>query len=220
MANNYLALGDSVSFGFNPLLEQPGVSADVFVGFPHLASEQFVPPKDLVNASCPGETSTSLITGSKRDGTCRDYRHRIGALHVAYSGSQLSFAKRYLAANPRTGLVTVMIGANDLFQLIDTCGGSTDPTCVESGLPRVVSMSRVNATITSVTYAFGGQVADGFGKFGKAVSHFGGDPCRAGLLIQNSDGTCDIHPSRLGADLLADAVIDVSSASTNHEIGR
>jgi len=129
--NNYLAMGDSVPFGFNPLLAQPGVNPDVFVGYPQLASELFRPRKKLFNASCPGETSTSLITGSRPDNGCQDYRQFIGALHVAYSGSQLQYAQGYVAANPRTGLITMMIGANDLFLLLDSCGGVIG--CVEAG---------------------------------------------------------------------------------------
>ena len=41
--NIYLALGDSVPFGFDPLLVQPGVDPDVFVGYPELASDLFRP---------------------------------------------------------------------------------------------------------------------------------------------------------------------------------
>jgi lysophospholipase L1-like esterase len=133
--NNYLALGDSVPFGYNPLLVTPGVSPDVFVGYPQLASNLFRPRKKLFNASCPGETSTSLITGTRPDNGCQDYRQTIGPLHVSYSGSQLAYAESYLAANPRTGLVTMMIGANDLFLLIDSCGGSAHVACIEDGLP-------------------------------------------------------------------------------------
>jgi hypothetical protein len=40
-ASNYLASGDSVSFGYNPLLERQGVKPDVFVSFPQLASALF-----------------------------------------------------------------------------------------------------------------------------------------------------------------------------------
>ena len=133
--NDYLALGDSVPFGYNPLLVHPGVDPDVFVGYPQLASDLFRPRKKLFNASCPGGPSTSLITGGRPDNGCQDYRQFIGPLHVAYSGSQLSYATSYLAANPRTGLVTMMIGANDLLLLQASCAKSPQPTtCIEDGL--------------------------------------------------------------------------------------
>src|SRR5215471_10541641 len=72
--NNYMALGDSVPFGFSPLLAQPGVDPDIFVGYPELASDLFRPRLKLTNASCPGETSTSLITGARPDNGCQDFR--------------------------------------------------------------------------------------------------------------------------------------------------
>lgn len=142
--NTYLALGDSVPFGFDPLVVQPGVDPDVLVGYPELASDLFRPQKKLFNASCPGETSTSLITGHRPDNGCQDYREFIGSLHVSYSGSQLDYAKSFIAANPRTGLVTMMIGANDLFRLLDRCSGSPNPNCVTNRLPDLLSTLGAN----------------------------------------------------------------------------
>lgn len=142
--NNYLALGDSVPFGFNPLLTQPGVNPKVFVGYPQLASDLFRPRKKVFNASCPGETSTSLITGGRPDNGCQDYREFIGPLHVAYSGSQLDYAKSYVAANPQTGLVTITIGANDLFLLLDRC--NSDPSCVIAGFHGLLTTLASNLT--------------------------------------------------------------------------
>jgi lysophospholipase L1-like esterase len=136
--NNYLALGDSVPFGYNPLLRTPGVNPDVFVGYPELASQRFRPRLKVSNASCPGETSTSLITGTRPDNGCQDYRQFIGQLHVAYTGSQLQYATRYVRANPRTGLVTMTVGANDVFLLIASCGGNPGSACVANGLPTVL----------------------------------------------------------------------------------
>ena len=52
--NNYLALGDSVPFGHNPWLVQPGVSPSAFVGYPELASALSRPKLKVFNAACPG----------------------------------------------------------------------------------------------------------------------------------------------------------------------
>jgi hypothetical protein len=243
--NNYLAMGDSVPFGFNPLLAEPGVEPGAFVGYPELASDLFRPRKKLFDASCPGETSTSLITGSRPDNGCQDYRQFIGPLHVAYSGSQLQFAEGYVAANPRTGLITMTIGANDLFQLLDNCDG--DLGCVTGGIPGLLDTLKTNlitiysglrqsgfhGEFVAVTYyslnysdpvgtglvqaidgvlagvtsaGFGGKVADGFGALESAADAFGGDSCAAGLLIHLTATTCDVHPSPVGAALLAQAV--------------
>jgi lysophospholipase L1-like esterase len=149
------------------LLVTPGVNPDVFVGYPELASDLFRPRKKLFNASCPGETSTSLITGTRPDNGCQDYRQFTGSLHVAYSGSQLSFAEKNLAANPRTGLVTMMIGANDLFLLIDSCGGNENVTCIEAGLPGLLS-----TLSTNLTTIYSGLRSAGFDGELLAVSYY------------------------------------------------
>jgi lysophospholipase L1-like esterase len=180
--NNYLALGDSVPFGYNPLLVTPGVSPDVFVGYPQLASDLFRPRKKLFNASCPGETSTSLITGTRPDNGCQDYRQSIGPLHVSYSGSQLDYAESYLAANPRTGLVTMMIGANDLFLLIDSCGGSTNVTCIEVGLPGL--LDTLSSNLTTI---YSGLRAAGFHGELVAVTYYSlnyADPVGTGIIAE------------------------------------
>jgi lysophospholipase L1-like esterase len=178
--NNYLALGDSVPFGYNPLLRMPGLDPDIFVGYPELASDLFRPRKKLFNASCPGETSTSLITGTRPDNGCQDFRQFIGPLHVAYSGSQLAYAESYLAANPRTGLVTMMIGANDLFLLIDSCGGPANVTCIEAGLPGL--LSTLSANLTSI---YSGLRSTGFHGELLAVSYYSlnyADPVGTGII--------------------------------------
>ncbi len=141
--NNYLALGDSVPFGYNPLRVTPGVNPAVFVGYPELASQLYRPRKKVANASCPGETSTSLITGTGPDNGCQRFRQFI-RLHVAYTASQLQYATQYLQANPRTGLVTMTIGANDLFLLIDSCDSNPNPACVSNGLPQLLATLSTN----------------------------------------------------------------------------
>ena len=146
--NNYLALGDSVPFGYNPLLVKPGVDPSVFVGYPQLAANLFRPKLKVFNASCPGETSTSLITGARPDNGCQDYRQYIGALHVSYTGSQLNYAENYVAANPRTKFVSLMIGANDLLLLQEACviaGGDVN-SCITNGLGPILLTLRTNLT--------------------------------------------------------------------------
>lgn len=147
--NDYLALGDSVPYGFDPLLVVPGVSPTAFVGYPQLAATLFHPGLTVTNAACPGETSTSLITGTIPDNGCQAYRQFIGALHVPYTGSQLSFAEGFVATHPRTRVVSLMIGANDLFLLQGACE-RTAPTavdpCVLAGLPALLATVRENVS--------------------------------------------------------------------------
>jgi hypothetical protein len=72
------------------------------------------------------------------------------------------------------------------------------------------AISAWNSAMAPVVANAGGQVADVFTAFANAASASGGDPCAAGLLIPNPDPTampaCDIHPTAMGARLLADTV--------------
>lgn len=57
-------------------------------------------------------------------------------------------------------------------------------------------------------------MADGFDAFRLVARFFSGDSCKAGLLIVSSANPlrCDIHPSPLGRDLLAGAIIEALHA--------
>jgi lysophospholipase L1-like esterase len=127
----YLALGDSVAFGFNPLLDFRNIAN--FVGYPEVLASRL--DLDLTNASCPGETSAGFISLTGIDNGCRPYR-ALFPLHVSYTTSQLDFAVAFLLAHPNTSLVTIDIGANDLFVLERQCGQVT--TCVANGLPALL----------------------------------------------------------------------------------
>jgi hypothetical protein len=105
----YLALGDSVPFGFSPQLVQSGVNPSVFVSYPQLVANLFTPKLKVFNASCPGETSTSLISGTGPDNGCQNFRQFVGALHMPYPGSQLQYAENYVAVNLLTKFISLTI---------------------------------------------------------------------------------------------------------------
>jgi lysophospholipase L1-like esterase len=52
------------------------------------------------------------------------------------------------------------------------------------------------------------RVADGFAAFQARANEYDGKTCKTGLLIANGDGTCDIHPTKEGHQLLAEAILD------------
>jgi hypothetical protein len=116
---SYLALGDSVAFGFSPLLNPK--DADNFIGYPEIVADQL----DLrhVNAACSGEATGGFIDPRGLDNSCRAYRAAF-PLHVRYKGTQLSFAVKYLKTHRQTQLVTLNLDANDFFRV--TSGPSTD----------------------------------------------------------------------------------------------
>jgi lysophospholipase L1-like esterase len=139
----YLALGDSVVFGFINNAGFEYVNPANFIGFPDYAGRA-LKATDF-DAACPGETTGSFLSASAPDNGCRVFRSQ-APLHVPYAGTQSSFALTFLATHRQTRLVTVMLGANDVFLLDMACAG--DSTCIAQGLPQVLATISANmATI-------------------------------------------------------------------------
>ncbi|MEP6816987.1 MAG: SGNH/GDSL hydrolase family protein [Marmoricola sp.] len=143
----YLALGDSVAFGYRPPEVTPPadyLDAANFVGYPeYLAARRHL---KVTNASCPGETTASMITPGAQSNGCENsvgspvgYRSTF-PLHVAYGGTQLAYAVDQLRSNPHTRLVTINIGANDLF----VCQVTTADHCTGSDFPAAVGQVEAN----------------------------------------------------------------------------
>jgi lysophospholipase L1-like esterase len=151
--STYLALGDSVSFGYEAprVVPAPDYSrASNFRGWPEHAARAL--RLKLVNASCPGETSASLINPAAPNLGCENllgntgisYRGRF-PLHVRYSGSQLSFALSFLRKHPSTRLVTLMVGANDLF----LCQSTTSDGCT-SEAEQQAALRKIGANVRRI----------------------------------------------------------------------
>src|SRR2546421_264842 len=105
---SYLALGDSVPFGFNPLVNPKDASN--FVGYPEVVAESL--ELHDVNATCPGEATGGFLSLTGTDNVCRPYRFVFdNPLHVEYHGAQMDFVLRYLRGHPHTRLVTLTLGA-------------------------------------------------------------------------------------------------------------
>jgi lysophospholipase L1-like esterase len=135
----YLALGDSISFGFIPNAGYEYVNPRNFIGFPDYASR--ASDLRLVNASCPGETTASFSSSTALDRGCRYYRSLV-PLHVAYTSTQMDFAIDFLKAHPETKLVTIDLGANDVLLLEDQCANNF--SCIVAGLPPVLAAVTTN----------------------------------------------------------------------------
>lgn len=148
---DYLALGDSVAFGYRPSAVTPPATyldAANFVGYPEVFAGQS--GLRLANASCPGETTASMITPGAQSNGCQNsvgsptgYR-TFFPLHVSYSGTQLDYAVRYLLAHPRTRLVTIDIGANDLF----VCQQTTADQCTGSSFQ--AALTEISRNLTTI----------------------------------------------------------------------
>jgi lysophospholipase L1-like esterase len=250
----YLALGDSVAFGYVPSNAVPApdyFDPSSFVGYPEDVAQALHIP--VSNASCPGETTASLyIPGAQSNGCENSPGSSVGyrtefPLHVRYAGTQMLYALRYLATHRNTRLVTIDIGANDVFlcqeTTADKCASTAELQAVLKKIQvnlaviyalirdvaryhgplvaltyysldyadptQVAGTEALNSAIASVTEKFGGKVADGFAAFAGPSDAAGGSPCAAGLLIKLPDGSCNIHPSPEGHQLLAQAIEDV-----------
>jgi lysophospholipase L1-like esterase len=123
----YLALGDSVAFGYVPPDAVPApnyLEAKSFVGYPEYLARQL--DERVSNASCPGETTASLlIPGAQSNGCENSPGSPVGyrtfyPLHAQYKGTQIDYALHYLAAHKDTRLITIDIGANDAFLCQET----------------------------------------------------------------------------------------------------
>ena len=123
----YLALGDSVAFGFVPPQAVPPPnyrSAHSFAGYPEDVAQAL--RVRVWNASCPGETTASMLTVGVLSNGCENspgspigYRTQF-PLHVQYQSTQMAYALKYLAVHRHTQLVTIDIGANDAFLCQET----------------------------------------------------------------------------------------------------
>jgi lysophospholipase L1-like esterase len=133
LKQHYLALGDSLAFGFQPcLLTNPPTcsTADGYVPdlFKTLQSEGV---KDFLNLGCPGETSSTLIKG--------------GICPYSIFPSQLAAALAYLKLNAgNVSPVTLDIGANDV--LHDTNPG----TCAVNVPQFKADLVTLDANLTQV----------------------------------------------------------------------
>jgi lysophospholipase L1-like esterase len=148
----YLALGDSIGFGYIAQAGYEYGNDDNFIGFPTYVGDTLgLTP---TNAACPGETTSGFVSATGDDNGCRPYRARY-PLHAGYSGTQLHFAAVFLKRHPNTKLVTLQLGANDAFRLQARC--SNDVTCITAGLPTLLATVRANLgtilrTIRSARY--------------------------------------------------------------------
>ncbi len=127
-----LALGDSISFGFQASkVGSPPDPAAFSTGYADVLAARDRRLR-VTNYSCPGETTTSMI-----DGSC-PWTAAGFALHDDYQGSQLVAADAFLRAHRREpGTVTLAIWGNDVAALSAACHDDLD--CVAERAPAEVA---------------------------------------------------------------------------------
>lgn len=232
----YLALGNSLSFGYQPDLNfSDGFVDDVF------ADIQQAGVTDLVNDACAGESSTTMINGGCPGGLIH---------HDAYTGPQLdaalAFLRRHVGyVNP----ITLDLGANDVLPDWDpaTCttkGSGTadldtlDTNLTQTILPKLVAamgssyrtgdivllnyynpyarqcpasapfVHLLNDHLATDAAQFGASVADVYTAFG-GDAHMADNLCTYTWICDSRFH--DIHPTTQGYHVIASAVERVLS---------
>ncbi len=135
----YLALGDSLAFGYQPDLNYDDGYADDFYAYlqGHGVSK-------TANLGCPGETSVTMLNGKCPVPILRKY---------PYLGSQLNAALFYMALYPgQVSPVTLDIGANDLLPdinkstcVVNTAKFATDLAILDTNLTQTILPKLHNA---------------------------------------------------------------------------
>lgn len=145
--NTYLALGDSLAYGYHQaqfqqeLKEKGFVEAanfnDGYVDDFAAALKLLNPSLKVVNDGCPGETTETFVKGSGvGPGFCAGgptgSPFPKAFLHHAFPGTQLEDALA-VAKEAGTGTITLDIGANDILQFLGhTCGFPATFSCSEA----------------------------------------------------------------------------------------
>jgi lysophospholipase L1-like esterase len=140
--DDYLALGDSLAFGFqqakfNALFpnEDPAAFNTGYVDDFAAALAPISPAITTVNYSCPGEWTDSFL-GSAPCPYSPPF-----ALHDPYTGSQMTAADSFLTAHSnQTSPVTIDIGGNDVLHVVSACTTNPAPypdtlSCVTGNFP-------------------------------------------------------------------------------------
>ncbi|HQU26190.1 MAG TPA: SGNH/GDSL hydrolase family protein [Acidimicrobiales bacterium] len=206
--SDYLALGDSVSFGYRESTTTPAPdygSAANFVGFPEYVASAL--GLHLANAACPGETSSSFLDPSALSNGCENHPSATGTiepggyrtiypLHVRYPGSQMAFALHYLRTHPRTSLVTLMIGANDGF----ICQQTTADQCVSA-----TELAPVLATVTAHVHTIVRAL--------RLTAHFTGQ-----IVLVNYYATNYANPLDSAASAYLNKALDAGGAGFHVEV--
>lgn len=143
----YLALGDSLAFGYQPNFDLAHGYVSDFYNDLHTRGVTTV-----ANMGCPGESSTTFVNGGCPNSLLRKY---------PYSGAQFNAALSYLASHAgQVSPVTLDLGANDVLTDLNArnCNANVpkfnadlatlDTNLRQVILPRLQAALTVNGTLT------------------------------------------------------------------------
>ena len=141
----YLALGDSVAYGFQPAKVKAGLPPSGFdTGYVDVFAARlrtFAPKIKVVNYSCPGESTRTFVAGG-----CAG-RGDVKGLHDPFQGAQLDAALAFLRSHPgQVSPITVTLWGNDVVAIAEACKG--DFGCIQRRAPR--AFAQLGARLTSI----------------------------------------------------------------------
>ena len=141
----YLALGDSIAYGFQPT-KKPGMRASAFdTGYVDVLAarlRRLAPHIRVINYGCPGESTVTFAHGGC-PGLADGFK-----LHDAFRGAQLRAAESFLRAHAgEVSPITLTLWGNDwLPLLLDKCQAKA--ACVRAQGPRTIAA--IGARLTSI----------------------------------------------------------------------
>jgi lysophospholipase L1-like esterase len=148
----YLALGDSVAYGAQPVKMSAKLPPSGFnTGYVDVFATRLrtIAPKiQVVNYSCPGESTKTFVAGG-----CPG-RRDVKGLHNSFRGAQLDAALAFLRAHPgQVSPITLTLWGNDFGEIADACKG--DLACVQARAPRAFAQlgSRLAAIVKQLRAA-------------------------------------------------------------------
>jgi lysophospholipase L1-like esterase len=164
---SYLALGDSVPFGYRGGEPDAYSDPDNFIGYPDLVGEEL--DLEVLNLACPGETTASFFDVKAQSNGCENavgspFGYRTAyPLHVQYDSpdqSQMNLAVQTLEENDDIELVTVQIGANDAFVCQQTTADKCTAPASQLGVAQAVqtNLDRILKTLRNDA-GYDGQIA-------------------------------------------------------------
>jgi len=132
----YLALGDSIAYGFQPAKADKGLPPSGYrTGYVDVFAKQLrqlSPKLQVVNYACPGESTVSFVHGN-----CPG-RGDVKGLHNPYPGTQMAAALAFLAAHRgQVSPITITLWGNDINPVADACKGNL--ACIQKRAPAAVA---------------------------------------------------------------------------------
>ncbi len=132
----YLALGDSIGYGFQTSKALAGLPPSAFdTGYVDVVASRLRHAEralQVVNYSCPGESTRTI----SRPCIWRASGH---ALHDDYPGPQLRAGLRFLRHHAdQVRLITITLGGVDVDDFLTTCAAG-DLACLQAGAPAAIA---------------------------------------------------------------------------------